>query len=175
MELSTRDKVKPGDRFTADYLRVSRIDATATFTGLYKLVRDRTKVATDTGVVSVATEYPGQADTSDVFRVAEINPDINGVAAEFTTNQTNVVMIAAPGAGKRIVVTYASIRTESVSGEAWFSDGTTRAIITYFSVQTSFQSAAIHVELPVNTAVLFTSSQGSKKINASLQYYIEEF
>lgn len=175
MELSIRDNVKPGDRFTANYLRVSRIDATATFTGLYKLVRDRTKVASDKGVISVETEYEGQTDTSDVFRVAEINPDINGVAAEFTTNQTNTVIIAAPGAGKRIVVAYASIRTESSSGEAWFSDGTNRAIITYFSVQTSFRSAAIHIEMPVNTAVLFTSTQGAKKINASLQYYIEEF
>jgi hypothetical protein len=175
MELSIRDKVKPGDRFTADYLRVSRIDATATFTGMYKLVRDRTKVASDKGVISLATEYEGQTDTSDVFRVAEINPDIDGVAAEFLDSQTNALAIAAPGTGKRIVVIYASIRTESVSGEAWFFDGTTRSVITYFSAQTSFNASNLHIELPVNTPIYFNSTQGAKKVTASLQYYIEEF
>lgn len=165
-----RDLVQPGQYYTADYLRETNLDASATFGGLFKLVHASGKSASDAGVKNA-----GVLDTSPVFRVAKVHPDRIAYTVEFNASQTGTVMIAAPGTGKQIVIDYASIRTEANSGEAFFhSDSVALAYKVYFSVQSSFAAGDVFLPLGNNNAVKITSTQGDKKLYVAISYHVEE-
>lgn len=117
----------------------------------------------------------GGKDSSRVYEVREAHPKILSVSAEYAASQTGVSVLAAPGAGKRYVVIYASIATESTSGVAYFHGGVvTAALKCYFSSQTRGDAQNIEREWPENTVVLFTSTQGAKGIYYALEYYIAD-
>ena len=165
-----RDLVQPGQYYTADYLRETNLDASATFGGLFKLVHASGKSASDTGV-----KNSGASDTSPVFRVAKVYPDKLIYTHEYNASQTGEVQIAAPGTGKQIVIDYASIRTDGNTGEAFFhSDSVALAYKVYFSVQTSFAAGDVYVPMGENKSVKLTSTQGAKKLYVAISYHVEE-
>ena len=61
---------------------------------------------------------------------------------EYTTSQTDVEIIPSPGVGKRIVVHYGSIRTDSSNGEAYLkpSDDSFKMFQLYISCTEHFHS-----------------------------------
>lgn len=168
-----RDQVRSGQYYSSDYLRASRLDESATFQTMYKLIRCKGKSASDAGVISTMTEY-GIEDDSAVFRVQSINPCVLFASWEFNASQTGTILLPAPDEGNRIVIQYGSIRSESVSGEAWFHDGSFKSFQIYFSNSSSFVAGELYIPLEVGEALKLTSTQGAKKIYAAVNYYVEQ-
>lgn len=173
MKPAQRDFVKSGQYYTADYLRISNLDASATFQTMYELWRCKSKVASDAGVISATTEY-GIDDDSAVYRTKSKHPCILFGSWEFTTNQTGTELIPAPASDSRIVIEYGSIRSESVSGEAYFHDGSFKAFQIYFSNSNSFTTSNLYIPLEVGESLKITSTQGGKKLYCAVNYYIEQ-
>jgi hypothetical protein len=174
MEYAMRDRVRSGQYYSADYLRITNLDDNnATFQTMYKLIRCKGKKATDSGVISAYSVF-GCEDDSAVFRVQSINPCVLFASWEFNTNQTSTVLIPAPEDDSRIVIQYGSIRSESVSGEAYFHDGSFKAFQIYFSNASSFVAGELYIPLEVGEALKLTSTQGAKKIYAAVNYFIEQ-
>lgn len=173
MNPAQRDFVRSGQYYTADYLRISNLDASETFQTMYELWRCKSKVASDSGVISAATEY-GIEDNSAVFRTKSKHPCILFGSWEFNSNQTGTVLIPAPSQDSRIVVIYGSIRTDSTSGEAYFHDGSFKAFQAYFSAFTSFTAGNLYLPMEQGESLKITSTQGAKKLYCSANYYIEQ-
>ena len=171
--MKIRDNVRAGEYYSADYLRVTELDASASFQTMYRLIRCKYKTVEDAGVISLLSEF-GQPDNSAVFRVQSITPCIRFGSWEFETSQTGTVLIPAPGDKKRIVVKYGSIRSKSVSGEAWFHDGSVVAHKVYFTNFSSFSAGELYIPMDEGQSLKLTSTQGAKKIYAALNYYIED-
>lgn len=111
--ITYRDKVIPGNFYTADYLKVSMLDGSRSFDTLYSLKRYPKKTASSAGVVSLVTEYGvGYTDTSDVYLVKEKDPiDVS------ITDATNLIvsphMVTELASGT--TATEATVNTNTVS------------------------------------------------------------
>jgi len=104
--ITYRDRVIPGNYYTADYLKVSMLDGSRSFDTLYSLKKYPKKTASSAGVVSLVTEY-GQwyTDTSDVYLVKEKDPidvslqdQISPVVDCFLTQKHGTATLAIPTA-----------------------------------------------------------------------------
>ena len=73
MNYSIRDHVQAGQYYSADYLRVSNLDESATFQTMYRLEYAKDKAASDADVISLISEF-GEDDSSVVFVVRESSP-----------------------------------------------------------------------------------------------------
>jgi len=170
--MAMRDYVKPGQRYSADYLRFTDLDGSRSFDQLFKLTRCRGAEATKAGAITMLTEF-GKPDNSPIYRVNSKNPCIEIGWWEFTSNQTGTILIPSQGADTSIVVTYAAIRTESTTGQAYFHDDLgNKALQNYFSNFSASSAGGVYVRLAAGQPVRFTSTQGAKKIYASLNYYL---
>ena len=170
--MSERDFVKLGEYYSADYLRYTNLDNSRTFSTMFRLVRENTKEATDSGVISMTSAF-GRSDVSEVFRVAAIHPQLLYASAVYPTSQTGVILIPAPIAERRIVVVSAFMRASSTSGTAYFSDGVQRLMYLQFSSQNSGSAANIFVPMAAGAAVKVTSTQGAKELYVAVGYYTE--
>lgn len=99
-------------------------------------------------------------------------------SAEFETAQTATEMIAAPGAGKRIVIKAVSVATDGSTGEV-LSNGTagSASIIIcklYVTKANSLSQGSINVPLDENTAVTLTTTTGTDKVFVKCNYIVED-
>ena len=170
--MASREFVKVGEYYSADYLRLTDLDSSRTFSTMFKLVRENNKSTSDSDVISNIKMF-GRADVSEVFRVADQNPKDYYVSALYANNQTGTIIAPAPGDGKRIVAISAFIRTNANSGLAYFSDGVQTLMYTQFSAQNSAAAASIIVPMTENAAVTVTSTQGANNLYCAVGYYIE--
>ena len=164
------DQLSDGQYYTADFLKSSGLLASPSLGTIFELY-NRPDVNPQTKDVYQL----GASDKSAVFQVKAKNPQKYMISREFNANQTAVQILPPPGAGRRWVAEYASIRTEGSSGVAYFTDGITaqQALKVYFSVQSSFVSANLFLPLPENAPALFTSTQGAKLIYLAIGYHVE--
>lgn len=170
--MAMRDHVAPGQYYTADYLRFSDLDGSRSFDSLFQLIRCRSKTAATPGVVSLTTEF-GMPDTSPVYRVQSIHHDVRVKSWEFAADQTGTILLPAPPASERYVITYGSIRTEALSGQAYIHANGEKLFLAYFSSFTSFAAGNLYVPMEQGQSVKLTSTQGAKNLYVGLNYYIE--
>ena len=170
--MAARDFVKAGEYYSADYLRLTDLDSSRTFSTMFRLVRENTKSASDADVISMTSAF-GREDTSEVFRVAAIHPQLLYTSAVYTASQTGKVIIPAPIAERRIVVVSAFMRASATSGTAYFSDGVQRLMYLQFSAQNSGSAANVFVPMSPGAAVTVTSTQGAKELYVAIGYYTE--
>lgn len=153
--------------YTLDYLRTN---------GLINADSLKSKALGLRCVQSAATseaDYKLTVDSSPVFEVYAKKNKKFVKTVEYTANQTGTILVAKPGVGRRIVVTYAAIRTVANSGEAYLHDSTTTFSKIYISVQTSFGTGEVEVRLQPNEDLKITTTQGSQKLFCVVEYYIE--
>jgi hypothetical protein len=164
------DNLREGLYLSADYIRTNYLAETASFGTLFELYRDIVKTAQSAGVINL-----GASDTSDVYMVRSKHHQMFAVTGEFNANQTGTIIIPAAGIGKRIVVDYGSIRSESTTGTVYCSDSVSgkTSFKIYLSVQTSFGSAKLYLPLEENAAFLLTSTQGAKLLTYAFDYHYE--
>ena len=74
--MAERDYVKAGEYYTADYMRFTNLDESATFRTMFDLVQAHGKSASDSDVMSMVKAFPtmGKTDASSVFHVVDKNP-----------------------------------------------------------------------------------------------------
>lgn len=168
MAKSILDRLKEGDFLTADYVRTYGLIESASFNRLFELEPRLSMSATDAGVLKLDND-----DTGVVFKVVSRNRQILFKSFEYNANQTATELIPAPGSGKRIVITYGSIRSESTSGLAYIHDGTFKCFLVYLTNFSSFAAANLHIPFGDNESVKLTSTQGAKNLYVALNYYYE--
>ena len=161
------DRLKEGDFMTADYVRTYGLIESASFNRLFELEPRFSMTVNDVPELKV------NDDTGVVFKVVSRNRQILFNSWEYAANQTGTILLPSPGAGKRIVIVYGSIRTESLSGVAYIHDTTFKCYMTYISSFNSFTAGELHIPFGENQSVKFTSTQGSKNIYVALNYYYE--
>lgn len=112
------------------------------------------------------TDYRIKVSTSD---------NLLPKTANYAASQTDTIVVASPGAGKRIVIYYGSIRTSANSGEAYLepTDDSFKMFQLYISVQNDFTVGNLYVPLPEDTGVKITSTQGANPLYVALNYSIE--
>jgi hypothetical protein len=97
---------------------------------------------------------------------------------EYATAQTGTVIIAAPAAGKRIVIKADAIATNSDTGEISIlgtADSTSIIIAKlYSSKNTRVSQGAVNVPLDEATGVTLTTETGTSKVLVKLNYIIED-
>lgn len=164
------DNLREGLYLSADYIRTNYLAETASFGTLFELYHRIEKTAQDIGVLNI-----GASDTSAVYQIKSKNAQRYMKSGEFNANQNGTVLLAAPGAGKRIVIEYGTIRSESTSGEAYMYDSISlqQSFKIYLTVQTSFVSVNLFLPLAENAALLMTSTQGAKRIYYCIGYHYE--
>lgn len=124
-------------------------------------------------IATSQADYKLTVDSSPVFEVyAKKNKKVVKTV-EYTASQTGTILVAKPGVGKRIVVTYVGIRTVANSGEAYLHDSVNTFSKIYISVQTSFGTGEVEVRLQPNEDLKITTTQGSQKLFCAVEYYIE--
>jgi len=99
-------------------------------------------------------------------------------SAEYSANQTAVSMIAAPGAGYRIVVKGVWMTTASNAGAVTLNGTADAATIiiskAYSTLIPSFSEAGVSVPLDENTAVTMTSTTGAVGLTVSINYVVDK-
>ena len=97
---------------------------------------------------------------------------------EYETAQTAAVIIAAPAAGKRIVIKADAIATDSTSGEVSIlgtMGGASTIIAKIYVTKTSaLNQGTINVPLDEATGVTLTTDTGTDKVLVKLNYVIED-
>lgn len=163
-----RDPIQEGQYYSLSYIKTNLIDEEKSFFEVFDLERDSTKTAQSAGVYNI-----GQSDTSCVFRVVIKNKEYLFIHKEYSSDQTAVEIIPAPGTGKRIVIVYGSVRTASSTGEAYIHDTDWEAFKVYASNFSTLQAGNVIIKAKENTPVKYTSTTGSKDQFIALNYYIE--
>lgn len=163
------DGIQSGVKCSEEYLENSGLLSSASIGKLYHFLRRRDLTAQSTGVLNT-----GSADTSNVYQLQDMNPEIETFTAEYATSQTAVELVAAPGVGKRLVIVYGSIRTDGTTGEANLHDNIQVFFKSYFSNFASFAAGTLHVHCNENQALKLTSTQGAKKLYVAVEYYIAD-
>lgn len=176
--MAMRDYARPGEYYSADYLRYTGLDASTSFQSMFALERAVEKSASDEGVISLNTAFPGTfpQDVSPVYRVFSRVSTTYFKSFEFAANQTTKEIIPPVEEGRQIIVTYCAIRTDSVSGEAFFHNDDSSIVFgkLYISSKTDFAASNVHVPMGDGDGVYFTSTQGAKKIYVALNYHYEQ-
>lgn len=164
------DQIAEGQFYTADFLRSAGLIKSPSFGTLFKLLEIDNKNQHDADVYNL-----GVSDNSAVFQVRNMFYQNKITSQEFNASQTNTVIIPAPGIGKRIVIDYISVRTESSNGDCFFIGGLSgiQILKMYFSIQQQFTAANVNLSMLENAPLLFNSTQGAKRIFAAVEYYIE--
>ena len=164
------DGIVSGQYVSKNYLDKNGLLESKSFLEVFRLWRDATLTpATASGCLT-----DGSSDTSNVYRVMSRNYTPEFVTASYTAAQTAKEIIAAPGAGKCIVVTYLAQRTAANTGESELASGTVTFGKCYWSPQTPMASEGIHIHCPANTAVTLTTTTSSAGYTVSIEYHIEE-
>lgn len=106
------------------------------------------------------------------------NDDFLANSEEFVSEQTGTIFLPTPGAGKRHIVKYVSVRSDGDAGEIYL-EGTLNGsplIIgkNYVSKFRAFTANEIAIALDENTPITLTSTTGTSKIFIALQYVIED-
>lgn len=123
------------------------------------------------------TELLERASRQDRLKVS---PRDNYLAfsAEYVTAQTATEVIAAPGAGKRIVMKYISLRTVANSGKAYLEgtlNSSTLLMGMIYPAQTqTFGAMDISILLDENTNVVLTTTTGTSALFVAVQWAIED-
>lgn len=177
--MAQRDFAKPGELYSADYLRISDLDACASFQTMFGLVRMVQKTAHDADVISADKVWPSlhPIDVSPVYRVFSRNNETFWRSFEYAANQTATNLTPEPiPDGTQLVVTYASIRTESLAGEAYFHNLDKSIIFgkIYISSRSDFVGENIYVPIGAGDSLYLTSTQGAKKIYVSFNAHFEQ-
>ena len=164
------DDLRAGLYLSANYIRTNYLAESASFGTLFELYHRVEKTAQDANVINA-----GPTDTSAVYQVKSKNAQRYMTSGEYSTNQTGTIILPAPGVGKRIIIEYGSIRSESVSGNAYFYDSVTnlQSFKIYLSVQSSFVTANLFLPLAENASFKLTTTQGAKALYYCLGYHIE--
>ena len=164
------DQLSEGQFYTADFIRDCGLIESPSIGTLFELY-NRPGIDPQ----SLDVYQTGTSDRSAVFQVKQRNPQRYMNSAEFTTSQTAVQIIPAPGRGKRLVSEYIAIRTEGSSGVAYLTDGISplQAFKVYFSVQNNVAAANLFLPSQENAPVLFTSTQGAKPVFVAIGYHFE--
>ncbi len=113
-------------------------------------------------------------DTSEVYEIRCKDYKHYFFSGEYTANQTALSVIAAPGAGKQIVLNYVAQRSSANSGVSYLNSGAMKFGNMYFSAQNSLGAVSVEVECGDNTAVTLTTTTGSSPFYIALMYHIEE-
>ena len=177
--MAQRDYAKPGEYYSADYLRISDLDANASFQTMFGLVRQVQKEASDADVLSADKVWPSlyPVDVSPVYRVFSRNAETFWRSFEFSTSQNAINLTPeAIQPGIQMIVTYASIRTESLSGEAYFHNLDKSIIFSkiYISSRSDFVGATLYVPIGESQQLYLTSTQGAKKLFCSFNAHFEQ-
>ena len=163
-----RDPIVEGQYYSLDFIKAHEIDLEKSFIEEFDFEFDSSKTAQAAGVYNI-----GQTDTSQVYRVIIKNRDILFVTKEYDANQTGTEIIAAPGAGKRIVINYGSVRVDATSGTAYLHGTTWKAFVLYATRYDTIQAGSLVIKCDPNTAVQYTSTVGINDQFIALNYYIE--
>ena len=176
--MAQRDFAKPGELYSADYLRISDLDACASFQTMFGLMRMIEKSASDADVISADKVWPSlhPIDVSPVYRVFSRNKYRQWKSKEFTASQTATVFIPPAPNGRQIIVEYVSIRTVSNTGEAYFHNDDSSITMgkIYITYRSDFGAANVYVPCGEGKGLYLTSTQGSAKLYASVNYYYEQ-
>ena len=162
------DGVNLGALYSKNALEKNALLASPSFFDCYRLVARQDLTATSTGVIN-----DGSSDTSEVFQVKAREYKHIFFTASYSASQTGTQIIAAPGAGKKIVIEYFGLRSTANTGTAYITSGQNIGM-TYFEAQNSFSAFDMTVDCPANTAVTFTSTTGTAPLTVAIQYHIEE-
>ena len=97
---------------------------------------------------------------------------------EYETAQTAAVIIAAPAAGKRIVIKADAIATDSTSGEVsilgTMGEASTIIAKIYVTRRSVLSQGTINIPLDEATGVTLTTTTGTDKVLVKLNYIIED-
>lgn len=164
------DGLAAGQYVSKNYLDQNGLLESKTFLEVFRLWRDASlTTATAPGCLVV-----GDSDTSHVYRVMSRNYIPEFVTASYTASQTAKEVIAAPGAGKCIVITYLAQRTAANSGDSELTSGVVTFGKSYWSPQAPMAADGIHIRCPENTSVTLTTTTGSSGYTVSIEYQIED-
>lgn len=167
------DGLKVGQYYTVDFLRSSGLLNSRSLDTIFQFEEERDlgtpKIRDDKKTFKVSP-----ADDSPLMRVTLRNPQHLNFSAEYTTSQTGTILISEQGLGTRIVLTFGSIRTESLTGDAYLHSDGLKAFNVYFSNTTSVASFNIEAYAAENQPVKLTSTQGNKRLYVALVYYVEK-
>lgn len=162
------DGVNLGALYSKNALEKNALLASPSFFDCYRLVARQDLTATSTGVIN-----DGSSDTSEVFHVKAKEYKHLFFTASYSSSQTATQIIAAPGAGKKIVLEYLAMRSTANTGTAYITSGQNIGT-TYFEAQNSFSSTDMDVDCPANTAVTLTTTTTTSPLTVAVQYHIEE-
>ena len=162
------DRIRCGDAYTLDYLRTTGLINSPTLSEALTLVARCDIDAQDAGVRNTGGE-----DESIVFKIKSRFAERSMHTAEFETSQTGTVLLPAPGAGLQTIIEYASIRTQSTTGEAFLHANSNEYFKVYFTARTTFAAGQLFIPLGENEKLHITSTQGAKKLFVGVQYYTE--
>lgn len=176
--MAQRDFAKPGEYYSADYLRISDLDACASFQTMFGLMRMIEKSASDADVISADKVWPSlhPIDVSPVYRVYSRENYKLWKSKEFTTSQTATEIIPPAISGRQIIVEYASIRTVGNTGEAFLHNNDSSIILSklYITNRSDFGSANVYVPCGEGKGLYLTSTQGAFKLYAAVNWHYEQ-
>lgn len=177
--MAMRDYARPGEHYSADYLRYTGLDASTSFQTMFALMRMVQKSASDEGVVSLDTAFPGTfpAAVSPVYRVFSRYPEIFFRSFEFATSQTAKLLTPEDiPAGTQMIVSYCAVRTTANSGEAYFHNADKSLIFgkAFFSSKSDFAASNVYVPIGDGEKIYFTSTQGSFPIYVAFNVHFEQ-
>ncbi len=163
------DGLAIGGLYTKNYLMKNLLLDSPSFASMFRIV-----ARLDLTYASAGVTKESSTDTSEVYQVKAKQYQTLFVTASYSADQAATSLIAAPGAGKKIVITYLAFRTIANTGSAYLSSGAMNIGTTYFEAQNSFGVNDIEVACPTNTAVTITTSTGSDDFTVAVLYHIEE-
>lgn len=146
---------------------------------MFGLVRMVQKSASDADVISADKVWPTMypVDTSPVYRVFSRNNETFWRSFEYSASQTDTVLTPETmPSGAQLVVTYASIRTESLAGEAYFHNDDKSVIFgkIYISSRSDFVGGNLYVPIGDGKKIYLTSTQGAKRIYVAFNAHFEQ-
>jgi len=176
--VSVRDYAKPGEFYSADYLRYVNLDASASFQTMFGLIRMVQKSASDSDVISVDKRFPelGIPDISPVYRVFSRNTEKFWRSYEFSSSQTAAEIAPKAPAGTQMIVEYASIRTVANTGEAYFHNDDSSIVFgkLFISNRSDFIGANVYIPIGDGKGIYLTSTQGASKLYAAINVQFEQ-
>lgn len=158
-----------GSLHTRNALIANGLMASPSFSAAYRIV-----ARLDLTVDSEGVTKAGATDTSEVYQIKAREYATLFATASYNTNQTDTPVIATPGEGKRVVITYLAFRSSANTGSAFLEAGSMVIGTTYFEAQKDLSAPNVHVECPENEPVNITTTTGSSPMTVAILYQIEE-